>query len=173
MGFDPADVRAMQERLAKSRRAPQAVAPIQEPILQSVMSIDVTKFDCREFTFHGEPMGKPRMTQRDKWKKRPVVLRYNAYKDALRAAAGSTPENPDLVIVTARVSMPASWSKKKKDSLEGKPCKQKPDWDNIGKAVCDTLWDEDCGIWCGLVTKYWCLEGQQSLNVKVYYAKPQ
>ena len=29
-------------------------------------------------------MGKPRMTQRDKWKKRPCVLRYHAFRDKMR-----------------------------------------------------------------------------------------
>lgn len=173
MGFKPEDVRAMQERLSKSKRLPQpALQAAPEPVLQSVMSIDISKFECKEFTFRGEPMGKPRMTQRDKWAKRPVVQRYNRFKDALRAAAGPMPENPDLVIVIARVAVAASWSKKKKDALVGQPCRQKPDWDNIGKAVCDTLFDEDCCIWTGLTSKYWCLPGHESLNVKVYYAKP-
>ena len=30
------------------------------------------------------PLGKPRMTQRDKWAKRPAVLRYRAFKDECR-----------------------------------------------------------------------------------------
>ena len=32
-----------------------------------------------DFTMRGDPMGKPRMTQRDKWQKRPVVVRYRQY----------------------------------------------------------------------------------------------
>ena len=36
----------------------------------------------------GEPIGKPRMTKRDKWKQRECVLRYRAWADAARAAAG-------------------------------------------------------------------------------------
>jgi uncharacterized cupin superfamily protein len=43
------------------------------------------------FTIPGNPVGKPRMTQRDKWAKRPAVLRYREWADRARAAyAGST-----------------------------------------------------------------------------------
>lgn len=111
------------------------------------------------------------MTQRDKFIKRPNVQRYWAFKDALRAAAGTLPLNPDMVIVTAWVPVPPSWPKKKREAKVGQPCREKPDWDNIGKAVCDALFDEDACIWVGVTIKYWCLEGQERLNVKVLYAK--
>lgn len=31
------------------------------------------------------PVPKPRMTQRDKWQKRPAVMRYRAFCDEVRA----------------------------------------------------------------------------------------
>ena len=40
------------------------------------------------------PVSKPRMTQRDKWKKRPCVLRYRAYCDALRKFWQDAPSLP-------------------------------------------------------------------------------
>ena len=53
---------------------------------------------------------------------------------------------------------------------------QTPDWDNIGKAVCDALWPDkgyhaermgtsgDAGIHAGSVEKYWCKEGRQRIE---------
>ena len=37
------------------------------------------------YQFNVNPVAKPRMTQRDKWKKRPVVDKYYAYKDEMNA----------------------------------------------------------------------------------------
>ena len=37
--------------------------------------------------FEIKPLGKPRMTQRDRWAKRPCVNRYYAYKDHLTLLA--------------------------------------------------------------------------------------
>jgi Holliday junction resolvase RusA-like endonuclease len=41
--------------------------------------------------------------------------------------------------------MPLSWSKKKKALYAGQYHAQKPDADNVGKAVLDAL--TDCGAW--------------------------
>ncbi len=48
-----------------------------------------------KITVHIEPMGAPRMTQRDRWAKRPCVLRYHAFKDVLRASAAGFIPNVD------------------------------------------------------------------------------
>ena len=63
--------------------------------------------------------------------------------------------------IIAYFSIPKSASKKKRaDMLSGKirPTK-KPDWDNIGKIVCDSLnklaYDDDSGIVEGTVKKYY------------------
>ena len=42
--------------------------------------------------FRVTPIGKPRMTQRDRWKKRPPVVRYHAFKDQLRACLVPLPD---------------------------------------------------------------------------------
>lgn len=170
MAITPEQFRSLEVRLQKNQKT---VAPLPTTGLWPWPCLPLAEFTLREFDFHGPPVGKPRMTQRDVWKKRPIVLRYHVFKDALRAAAGEMPPGPDAVIVTAHVPMPPSWSKKKQAELAGKPCRQKPDWDNIGKAVCDTLFEEDACIWCGATVKYWCPAGQEGLNVKVLYAKPQ
>lgn len=104
-----------------------------------------------------EPMGKPRMTQRDKWKKRPVVLRYHEYKDILRKAANK--QNIDLSSGVARIrfvlQFPKSYSKKKCESLNGKPHQEKPDIDNLTKAVFDTLCKNDSHIYKSVTEKIW------------------
>lgn len=114
-------------------------------------------------------MGKPRMTQRDKWKKRPCVIRYRLYCDKIREAAGTIPENPLAVHIKAFIGMPGSWSKKKKVEMIGMRHRAKPDWDNIGKAICDALFDEDSCIAVGIAEKFWCMEGQDRTEVRVIY----
>lgn len=184
MGMDPAQFRVMEERLARNRRkTPPAPAPELHPAVtpippsQCAMESSDIVFSCvdryrtHEFVFHGKPIGKPRMTQRDKFIKRPIVQRYWTFKAALQAACGPTDPNADMVIVTAWVPMPPSWSKKKQDAMAGQPCRQKPDWDNISKAICDALFDDDECIWVGVAIKYWCRPGDERLNVKILYAK--
>jgi len=48
-----------------------------------------------------------------------------------------------------------SWSKKKERLLLGELHQQKPDRDNIDKAVLDALFKDDSGISCGLIRKIW------------------
>lgn len=179
MGIDPSQFRQMEERLERNRRprqpistpAPARVAPPPTVDATSIIFANLEGFDLHQFTYQGAPMGKPRMTQRDKFVKRPKVQRYWAFKDAIRLAAGPLPPLPELVLVAAHVAMPKSWKKKKMAAHAGKPCRSRPDWDNIGKAVCDSLFDEDCCIWLGMTMKHWCYAGQECLDVKVFYAK--
>lgn len=123
------------------------------------------------FIVVGEPMGKPRMTRRDVWKKRPVVLRYHDYCDRIKEAAPNTVFKVDVyaVDVVAFIALPASWSKKKKDAHDGKIHRTKPDWDNIGKAVCDALFKEDSGIADGRTRKFWCRDGHERTEIIVRY----
>lgn len=114
-------------------------------------------------------MGKPRMTQRDRWKKRPNVVRYREFCDRIRAAAGAVPQNVYSVIVYAYLPMPKSWSKKKLLLMPSQLMQQRPDWDNIGKAVCDALFEEDSMLAGGMTWKFWCEEGQEHTSVRVLY----
>lgn len=99
------------------------------------------------------PVGKPRMTQRDRWAKRPAVVRYYQFCDELRLKHPAA--LPPLLIVTFYLPMPKSWSKKKKAAYNGKPHQQKPDIDNLCKAVMDALAKDDSYIWCVSAKKYW------------------
>ena len=110
---------------------------------------------CPEFqTAKIVPMGKPRMTQRDKWKKRSCVERYHAFCDSLRAQV-KAPASAGDVSWVAYFPMPKSWSKKRKAAMKGQPHRQRPDRDNIDKAILDALFKEDSGIYTGRLAKYW------------------
>lgn len=104
------------------------------------------------------PMGKPRMTRADKWKKRPEVMRYRAFCDEVRLRGVVLPESGAHVIFI--LPMPASWSKKKRQEHNGKPHQQKPDWDNMAKALQDAIYHDDARVWNCQVTKLWGEVGQ-------------
>lgn len=99
------------------------------------------------------PVAKPRMTQSDKWKKRPETARYWAFKDAVREHGLTLPDCNYHVIFT--VPMPKSWSKKKRAEMNGKPHQQRPDKDNFEKALLDAVFGEDSHVWDGRATKLW------------------
>ena len=112
----------------------------------------VTQSLKTEYIFNVEPMGAVRMTQSDRWKRdeaqRPEVGRYFAYKQELTLKA-----NLQRYRIGSRISvdfyipMPKSWSKKERDKMRGKPCKAKPDTDNLIKAFKDALTTDDARIW--------------------------
>ena len=104
------------------------------------------------------PCPKPRMTQRDRWQKRPAVLRYWEFKDQIRALGVTVPEC--CYHVTFVLPMPASWSVAKKAHMDGKPHRQKPDKDNLEKGLLDAIYADDAHVWDGRVTKVWGREGQ-------------
>lgn len=108
--------------------------------------------------FNITPMGKPRMTRADKWKKRDVVLRYRAFCDEVRLNGLVMPEAGGHI--TFVIPMPASWSLKKRAAMSGRAHQQKPDVDNMIKALMDALFTDDAHIWDVRVTKRWGETGQ-------------
>lgn len=100
------------------------------------------------------PVPAPRMTKADAWKKRPAVLRYFAYKDVLREAWGDV-DLPERLRLQFVMPMPKSWSGKKRLLMNGEPHQQRPDVDNLQKAVQDSLAIEDSYIWDAHSTKRW------------------
>lgn len=123
------------------------------------------------FVVVGPPMGKPRMTQRDVWKQRPVVLRYRDYCDRIMEAAPNRVLNVDVyaVDVCAYLAMPKSWNQKKKAAHKGQMHRAKPDWDNIAKAVCDALFKDDSGVADGRCRKFWCSDEEQRTEITVSF----
>lgn len=112
-----------------------------------------------EIEFLITPIGKPRMTRRDKWlnpPRKPVLL-YRQTKDALLLLAAKAnytmPECGYHVI--AILPMPPSWTEDKKNQMRNTPHKQKPDKDNIEKFLLDSFFEDDSSVWDGRVTKYW------------------
>lgn len=108
------------------------------------------------------PVAKPRMTQADKWKQRPAVLRYWDFKDELRSQAmrqGFT--LGEAFRVTFYLPMPQSWSKRKRAKMAGTKHQGRPDLDNLEKAVADSLAPEnDSYIWHKVSYKVWASEGR-------------
>ena len=119
-----------------------------------------------EHTFHVNPMGAVRMNKSDAWKKRPAVLRYRAFKDALRLQAPPLRKDPMIVNLEFHIPMPASWSEKKKAAMFGGFHRTKPDVDNIFKACTDTLWpDNDSLIAKTTASKFWAYKGRILMEV--------
>lgn len=104
------------------------------------------------------PMGKPRMTRSDKWKKRPEVMRYRAFCDHVRFLGICMPESNSHV--TFVLPMPKRWSKKKRTEMNGQPHQGKPDLDNLMKSLMDALFEDDTHIWDSRITKLWGENGQ-------------
>ena len=107
------------------------------------------------------PVSSPRQNRSDRWRKRPIVLRYRAYSDALRQAC----LKEDFILGEAiymefHIPMSKSWSLKKKARMLGTSHQQRPDADNLAKAVMDSLLPEDCKVWHIEAKKFWSEEGR-------------
>lgn len=121
------------------------------------------------FIVRGKPVAKPRMTQRDTWMKRPVVLRYREFCDRMREAAGPLPELPPAQVhISVFIPMPESWSKKKKSAMAHTRQRKKPDFDNFIKSI-DGLFDDDSAIYWGDCMKTWCWAGEERAEVWVLF----
>ena len=102
------------------------------------------------------PVPKPRQTRSDKWKQRPCVMRYRAFADEVRSHGI---EINDTTKMTFVLPMPKSWSKKRRLEMFGEPHRQKPDIDNLAKAILDSVYDDDSIISMLFCRKIWGTEG--------------
>ncbi len=97
-----------------------------------------------------KPEPKPRMTRSDKWKKRPIVMRYRAYCDVLNLIDnilnGKISDIMDTGTVSLTFFLPIPKSRKKTNK-EGDPHQVTPDLDNYIKAVLDAICDNDSHIY--------------------------
>jgi Holliday junction resolvase RusA-like endonuclease len=110
--------------------------------------------------FNLKPVPKPRMTRADRWKQRPIVLKYWDFCNELNRQAIKLEYIPgDRVGLIFYIPMPKSWSKKKREQMLGKPHKQRPDIDNLAKAFLDALLKEDSYVYSLSAEKYWSNEG--------------
>ena len=95
----------------------------------------------REYIFDIAPSPAPRMSRQDKFKPSDRVLRYKAFREELTLEANvqGLKELPAAMGFSFEIAMPESWSKKKKALHIGQIHQQKPDLDNLIKAVKDSL----------------------------------
>lgn len=96
------------------------------------------------------------MVRSDRWAKRPAVLRYYAFCDELRLLYRD--ELGGSVRLVFHMPMPSSWSIKKREQMFLKPHQQRPDVDNLAKAVLDALCEDDSYVWDIHATKVWNYE---------------
>lgn len=114
---------------------------------------------------------KPRMTQSDKWKQRPPVMRYRAFADECRLLGIKIPESG--AHITFIMPMPKSWSGKKRARMNGCPHQQVPDVDNLLKSCFDAIYSNDSIVWDCRVTKRWgvigmiCIETGNQTKIKL------
>lgn len=117
----------------------------------------------------GPAPGKPRMTQRDKWAKRPVVVAYRAWADGVRNIVRTIPPAARTVTISlvARYRVPASWSRIRRIDAIGERKRTKPDPDNIAKAVLDALWSQDAAVGDVTVQRFWAQRDQLEIEIWV------
>lgn len=106
------------------------------------------------------PMAKPRMTIGDRAGHRPIVRKYWQWKEditLLAAAKNITIE--DELYVDFQIQIPKSWNWKLKAQMLAQPHRQRPDLDNLIKALQDALLNEDSHIYYIDAKKYWAEKG--------------
>lgn len=112
--------------------------------------------------FPVRPVPKPRMTQSDKWRHgeygkwrvRDCVKRYHEYQDMINIYRKDY-ELPNSFTVVFGMPFPKRINKTKRAQLLGQPHLQKPDVDNLLKAIMDTLKTEDQTVWHVDARKVW------------------
>lgn len=133
--------------------------PIVDMLVSSgVASARIERDGVLRIVVPGPAPGKPRMTRRDVWKKRPAVVRYRDWCDLVRSIAGDVPpaEKVAELRIVAYYEPPKSWGKRKRALDIGTQHHSKPDADNVAKAVLDCLWpDNDSAIADFWVRKRW------------------
>ena len=113
------------------------------------------------------PCPKPRMTRADRWKKRKSVVKFFAFRDAVRQFQETHAISWWSFDIEFHVPMPKSWSKKKQALHNGQPHNQRPDLDNYLKAWKDSVYEEDAVVWRIKATKLWT-DGSGHIVVSQY-----
>jgi Holliday junction resolvase RusA-like endonuclease len=110
--------------------------------------------------YHVTPKSKPRQTQSDKWKKRPAVVAYRAYRDALRGMDLWLPTQGAFVLFL--VPVPKSWSEIKRQAYHLIGHQATPDIDNFLKGLMDAadigragVGEDDRAVWDVHVQARW------------------
>lgn len=125
--------------------------------LKLIAELPVSERKLIRFTIPGEPVSAPRMTQQDKWMKRPCVVRYREWSNEAKRIAGDLPDPSRIESLSwsAYFEPSESWPKKKRVASVGTLHRFKPDRDNLDKAVLDSLFKNDAAIARGSISKWW------------------
>lgn len=136
--------------------------------------------------FNVNPQGAMRLVRSDSWithkkewqltQKQLVrakrIQSYYDYRDKLKELAFEVEYLPRITneVLVFYISMPKSWSTKKKQRMIMTPCESKPDTDNLIKAFYDALLYKDNNfndkqIWTMCGVKIWGLQG----GIEVYH----
>lgn len=115
-------------------------------------------------TYPINPVAKPRQTQSDKWKKRPIVMRYRAFKDLVRLYGVKVPVAGAKIMFV--IPMPKSWSDKKLKRMNYAPHQQVPDVDNLLKGLLDAIYADDSCVWhIAELSKVWGETGSIVIDI--------
>jgi Holliday junction resolvase RusA-like endonuclease len=107
----------------------------------------------KEIEFNIQPMPKPRMTQRKGYWAFP---RYQSWVEEINILAKAKKfKLPESYEVIFYMPMAKSWSDKKRKKMKWQPHQQRPDLDNLIKAVNDAFKSEDCRIYEIKAKKIW------------------
>ena len=101
-----------------------------------------------------DPTPQTRRTRSETWKPRPGSSRYYAFRDDVRLRHVTAMRCGQGVIFL--LPIPKSTSKKERARLMGTPHMNKPDVDNLEKALLDSIWPEgDQEVWDWRCSKLW------------------
>lgn len=167
LGYDRDGKRLPRQKPSAEFIAASTPTPEQIERWKSPMRITQCDTKVKTFTIAVDPVAAPRMTRRDKWLKprRACVQKYFDYRDRLQSEVGDIPTVPDELHCTFTIAMPDSWPKAKRLKMIGCLHKQRPDFDNFAKAICDALFMEDGGIAVASQEKRWGLRGSVTLTM--------
>ena len=114
--------------------------------------------------YHINPVAKPRMTQRDKWLSPPrrAVQKYRTFCDLVQLNKVELPTAGAKT--TFHLPVPQGWAAAKKLRMIGRPHQQRPDLDNLLKALGDAVYRDDSLIWDVSAQKLWSQTGAIQIN---------
>lgn len=141
----PGAARSTSRAPQDSRLRPR---PRRKRIIPEIETVDAPEVQIHDMLI----VGKPRMTQRDKWMRRDVVMRYRAMKDEIRIRGVQI---PDAFVAVIYLPMPKSWPAAYKLEMNGTKHQVRPDHDNASKALSDCGRLQDQRIHDGRAIKRW------------------
>jgi Holliday junction resolvase RusA-like endonuclease len=141
----------------------QHVAGKGKPVVRPIFTPKIYESSSGTFTIEVEPMGAPRTTRNSRFNpsKAGAIERYVYTTTKIREDCAVMGYQLGAVLkVRFEISMPSSWSDKKKREHNGRPHQSKPDLDNMVKLVCDAFKADDSHVHTIHATKVWATSGR-------------